>query len=193
MSATAPRVAHRITTSSRSTGRVRFSPVADPIVSIVIPVHNHVADTVACLRALQVNTTHKFFEVIVCDDASSDATREVLHAIKGLKVIRLDQNVGFLVAIATAIEAARGTYLLMLNNDAEVQPGWLTALLDVAEGDATVGAVGSKLIFPDGRLQEAGSLVWNDGSAWNLDMAATLLTLPSTTDVRSTTARPRRF
>ncbi len=134
----------------------------------MIPVYNHVADTVACLRAVQLNTTLNSFEVIVCDDASSDGTSEVLHAITGLKVIRLDQNVGFLGAIATGIDAAKGTYLVMLNNDTEVQPGWLNALLDVAEGDATIGAIGSKLVFPDGQLQEAGSIVWNDGTAWNL-------------------------
>jgi GT2 family glycosyltransferase len=157
-----------MTTSSRSMRRVCFSPVADPVVSIVIPVYNHVADTMACLRAVHGNTTPQSFEVIVCDDASSDATSEVLNAITGLHVIRLNQNVGFLGAISSAIDAATGAYLLMLNNDTEVQPGWLTALLDVAEADAAVGAVGSKLVFPDGRLQEAGCIVWNDGSAWNL-------------------------
>ena len=166
--------------------------VADPIVSIVIPVHNHVADTLLCLRAVYRNTTFESFEVIVCDDASSDATREVLHAIKGLKVIRLDQNVGFLVAISTAIEAAKGTYLLMLNNDTEVQPGWLAALVDVAEADSRVGAVGSKLIFPDGRLQEAGASFGKMGALGISGTVATRLTLPSTTDVRSTTARPHR-
>ena len=96
------------------------------------------------LRAVHGNTTPQSFEVIVCDDASSDATSEVLNAITGLHVIRLNQNVGFLGAISSAIDAATGAYLLMLNNDTEVQPGWLTALLDVAEADAAVGAVGSK-------------------------------------------------
>ena len=85
MSAKAHRVAHRNTKARRSIGGVRFSSVADPIVSIVIPVYNHVADTVACLRAVQLNTTLNSFEVIVCDDASSDGTSEVLHAITGLK------------------------------------------------------------------------------------------------------------
>lgn len=158
----------RITTSNGPTGGIRFSPPDDPVVSIVIPVHNHLNDTLACLRAVHRNTAFASFEVIVCDDASSDATAEVLRTIDGLDVIGLEVNVGFLGAISTAIAAAKGKYLLMLNNDAEVQPGWLAALLEVAEADPTVGAVGSKLMFPDGRLQEAGSIVWNDGSAWNL-------------------------
>jgi O-antigen biosynthesis protein len=163
-----PRIAPGIATSKRPTRGIRFSPPADPVVSIVIPVHNHLDDTIACLRAVHRNTPFASFEVIVCDDASSDATTEVLRAIEGLEVIRLDENVGFLGAISTAIDAAKGKYVLMLNNDAEVQPGWLAALLDVAEADPMVGAVGSKLTFPDGRLQEAGSIVWSDGSAWNL-------------------------
>ena len=81
---------------------------------------------------------------------------------------RLDRNLGFLEAITAGIGAARGTYVHLLNNDTVVQPGWLEALLEVAEGDERVGAVGSKLVFPNGRLQEAGSVVWCDGTAWNL-------------------------
>jgi GT2 family glycosyltransferase/glycosyltransferase involved in cell wall biosynthesis len=168
VTATASKIAPGPRRSAGPTRGIRFSSPPDPVVSIVIPVHNHLDDTLACLRAVQRNTLFASFEVIICDDASSAATGEVLRTIHGLHLIRLDQNVGFLGAISSAIDAAKGKYLLMLNNDTEVQAGWLTALLDVAEADPMVGAVGSKLIFPDGRLQEAGSVVWNDGTAWNL-------------------------
>jgi GT2 family glycosyltransferase len=147
---------------------VRFTPPPSPLVSVVIPVHNHVDATVACLKAVHANTDTSNIEVIVVDDASTDGTPALLAAVDGLAVVRLDRNVGFLEAVTAGIDQARGTYLHLLNNDTVVQPGWLEALLDVAEGDERVGAVGSKLVFPDGRLQEAGSVVWCDGTAWNL-------------------------
>jgi GT2 family glycosyltransferase/glycosyltransferase involved in cell wall biosynthesis len=137
-------------------------------VSVVIPVHNHVDATVACLQAVHANTDTLNIEVIVVDDASTDATPTLLATVAGLTVVRLDRNLGFLEAITAGIERARGTYVHLLNNDTVVQPRWLEALLEVAEGDERVGAVGSKLVFPNGRLQEAGSVVWCDGTAWNL-------------------------
>jgi GT2 family glycosyltransferase/glycosyltransferase involved in cell wall biosynthesis len=147
---------------------VRFTSPPSPLVSIVIPVHNHVDATVACLQAVHANTDTSNIEVIMVDDASTDGTPALLATVDGLTVVRLERNLGFLEAITAGIEPARGTYVHLLNNDTVVQPGWLEALLEVAEGDEHVGAVGSKLVFPNGRLQEAGSVVWCDGTAWNL-------------------------
>jgi glycosyltransferase involved in cell wall biosynthesis len=111
--------------------------------------------------------TNGNFEVVVADDGSSDETRARLRGMRGLTLVELDSRVGFQGAITAAIEAAKGKYLVMLNNDTQVRPGWLQPLVDVAENDDSVGAVGSKLLFPDGSLQEAGSIVWNDATAWN--------------------------
>jgi len=61
-------------------------------------------------------------------------------------------------------DAAKGEYLLFLNNDAQVTEGWLTELIDLADADKSIGAVGGKLVYPSGRLQEAGSMIWQDGS-----------------------------
>lgn len=62
---------------------------------------------------------------------------------------------------------ARGKYLVFLNNDTKVTMGWLGKLLEPAKNNGSVGIVGAKLLYPDGRLQEAGGIVWSDGSAWN--------------------------
>jgi glycosyltransferase involved in cell wall biosynthesis len=83
-----------------------------------------------------------------------------------LRVIRNTENSGFLVSCNGGAAEASGDFLVFLNNDVEVQPGWLEALLDAA-GTADVGAVGSKLIYPDGRLQEAGGIIWSDATGTN--------------------------
>jgi O-antigen biosynthesis protein len=100
---------------------VRFTSPPSPLVSVVIPVHNHVEATVACLQALQANTDTSNVEVIVVDDASSDDTPPLLATVDGLTVVQLDPNLGFLQAVTAGIEPARGKYVHLLNNDTVVQ------------------------------------------------------------------------
>jgi GT2 family glycosyltransferase/SAM-dependent methyltransferase len=148
-----------------------FPGVDAPRVSIVIPTYNGYEITTRCLAAIRHNTMGSF-EIIVVDDASSDGTSDRLGAVAGLRVVRNATNLGFTESVIAGAEAARGELLLFLNNDTEVQPGWLEALIDAMEADPAVGAAGSKLLFPDGRLQEAGSIIWNDGTGANLGYGA---------------------
>ena len=149
-----------------------FSPFAVPAsttprVSIVIPVHNKIEYTVACLRSLAAHPGTVAFETIVVDDASSDATAERLAQIRGIRVLRNAQNLGFVGSCNAGAAAAHGDYLAFLNNDTVVEDGWLDALLRVFDEEPEAGLAGAKLVYPDGRLQEAGGIVFADGSGWN--------------------------
>ena len=143
-------------------------PTADaPLVSIVIPVYNKIDYTIACLRSLAQHAGAAAFEVIVVDDASSDTTAERLERIGGIRVVRNAQNLGFVGSCNAGADAARGDFVLFLNNDTVVTAGWLEALLRCFDEEPDAGLVGAKLVYPDGRLQEAGGIIFADGSGWN--------------------------
>lgn len=138
-----------------------------PAVSIVIPVLNNAALTHQCLESIIKETIAGTYEVIVVDNGSDETTRQMLSGVSGLRVIRNDSNEGFVGACNQGAAAARGEFVLFLNNDTIVLPDWLNALLRTFERDSTVGAVGARLVYPDGRLQEAGGIIWSDGHGWN--------------------------
>ena len=140
---------------------------AAPVASIVIPVHGQWPHTLACLRAIAVHPPGCAIEVIVVDDASADDTPRCLPQVAGLVVVRRDANGGFIAACNDGAARARGAYLVFLNNDTVPQPGWLDALLATFDRHPDTGLAGAQLLYPDGRLQEAGGLVFADGSAWN--------------------------
>jgi GT2 family glycosyltransferase/Tfp pilus assembly protein PilF len=140
-----------------------------PLVSIIIPVYNQLAFTHQCLKAVLRNTAYPNYEVIVVDDGSTDDTAAYLRAMvsKGIRWERHSENRGFVHACNTGARVARGEYIVLLNNDTEVQPGWLTPLVTLALENPQCGGVGAKLVYPDGKLQEAGGIIFADGSGWN--------------------------
>ena len=139
----------------------------DPCVSIVIPVYNQFDYTYACVKSILQNSGDMTYEIIIADDCSTDVTTEIGQIITGLKTIHNQENLRFLRNCNNAAKQAKGQYILFLNNDTQVQENWLAPLVELMEKDTTIGMTGSKLVYPDGRLQEAGGIFWKDASAWN--------------------------
>ncbi len=135
-----------------------------PVVSVIVPSYGKVWMTRRCLAAIAACRPEAATEVIVVDDASGDPRLRRLRRLPGLRLLMTPRNLGFIGACNHAAGFARGEFLLFLNNDTMVRPGWLDTLLDLLRTRPDAGAAGSKLLFPDGRLQEAGGVIWRD--AW---------------------------
>lgn len=142
--------------------------VEDPEVSVIVPTYNHVRMTLECLKALVAATGPlERYEVILVDDGSSAPETSAFEKVGNLKVLRNEGNLGFLRSCNAGVALARGRLLVLLNNDTIPLPGWLEGLTAAFRRVPEAGLVGSMLLYPDGRLQEAGCRVWKDGSGWN--------------------------
>jgi len=147
---------------------LEFPPLSDtPTASIILPVYNQWDFTHACLESILVNSAGTSYEVILIDDHSTDETVNIGRYAANIRVIRNEHNMGFLLNCNKAAALAKGKYVILLNNDTLVQAGWLEWMIRTLEERPDAGMVGAKLIFSTGRLQEAGSIVFCDGSAMN--------------------------
>ena len=134
-------------------------------ISVIIPAYGKAEMTRDAIASLRGAGAPQPLEIIVVDDGSPEPLMEALGGIDGVRVVRNASNLGFVETCNRGAAEATGHYLLFLNNDTEVQPDALTALWNAITTLPDAGVVGAKLVFPDGRLQEAGAYLRPDGAA----------------------------
>ncbi|MFK5955334.1 MAG: glycosyltransferase [Planctomycetota bacterium] len=145
-----------------------FAQPETPVVSILIPVYDQWRITYGCLRSILSYTGDKVsYEVLILDDNSQDETKRLHEKTSGVRYIRNERNLRFLLNCNRGATFARGEHILLLNNDTLVHTGWLEAMVERLESDHKIGLVGAKLLGADGLLQEAGGIIFRDGSGWN--------------------------
>jgi GT2 family glycosyltransferase len=147
----------------RSGRRMHFASSARPRVSIIVVLYNQAGLSLLCLQSLAALRAPDF-ELLIVDNASGDRMPQLLDRIDGATILRQSENLGFLRAVNLAARHARGEHLLLLNNDAVVFEDTLSNAVARLDAEADAGAVGGPILLWDGRLQEAGSIVWRDGA-----------------------------
>jgi GT2 family glycosyltransferase/glycosyltransferase involved in cell wall biosynthesis len=147
---------------------IHLDDTEPPVASIVIPVFNKFDLTYQCVQSIQEHGAEISYEIVIVDDCSRDETLFANFVFSGgIRLVRNSANLGFVRTCNRGFEAARGDYVVFLNNDTQVKPRWLDELYETLQRDDKIGIAGSKLLYPDGRLQECGGIVWRLGDGWN--------------------------
>jgi len=142
-------------------------PSPSPLVSILVRVSNKESVMVSCLKALRDHASKSDFEVIAIGDDPWEKLASILSAWDDLRVISCSTGAGFSSAFRTAASALGGLYVVFLQDDIYVQPGWLDALISTFLRRPEAGIVGSRMLYRCGRLREAGGVVFADGTTWS--------------------------
>lgn len=142
-----------------------FPAAPAPRLSVLIPVFNEATLTIECLMALAVALPEISTEIVIADDCSTDPLIARLAEVPNLVVLRQAENAGFIANCNAAFARCRGDCVLLLNNDTQVMPGALDRMVAALEAEPGLGAVGPKLVYPNGRLQEAGCYLTPNGES----------------------------
>lgn len=146
--------------------RLQLPASSSPGISIVLVLHGRAELTLACLRSVAEHAgahVEVDVEVVIVDNASPDRTSALLERLDGATVVRNQENLGFAPACAQGVGRCTGAKILLLNNDALLLPNSVGAAARALE-ETGAAVVGGRIEAIDGRLQEAGSIVWADGS-----------------------------
>ena len=157
---------------------VEIPAVDHPKVSVIIPTYNDSKMTIASIEAVSRSSCLHELEIVVIDDGSRSDTVAALSNIKNINLIRLAKNGGYSSAVKAGVDAAKGEFIFLHNNDAEVLPTSLQALVDTLQQDETIGAAGCLVLDANLKIQEAGCAVsvggfghqFGNGSSPNVGM-----------------------
>jgi GT2 family glycosyltransferase len=139
-------------------------PSADaPLVSIIVVTFNRAELSLMCFESIALSVQLPY-ELVVIDNDSRDETSQLLDQIEGAQVLRNPTNKGFLLAVNQAVTRCRGELVLLLHNDAQILPGAVESAVQTLQSEPDAGAVGARIIMLNGSLQEAGGIIWSDGS-----------------------------
>jgi len=145
------------------------APDLSPTVSIVVLTRHRPERLERCLAALARLPDLVSHEILVLLNGADDDVRAMFETrVHRVRVLESPVNLGFAAGSNMGAAASTGRYLAFLNDDTEVEAGWLQSLVEIADLDPRVGAVGSCILFPDGSVQELGSIIWQDGSTMGL-------------------------
>lgn len=145
--------------------KLDFSYSGVPTVSVIMVLYNQFPLTLMALASLR-DCFPGALELIIIDSGSRDETRRLEDYVSGAVIRHLDHNASFLLSCNMALGMVSADAVLYLNNDVKLAPGAVQNALDRLTSDPKIGAVGGKIIRTNGRLQEAGSIIWRDGSAY---------------------------
>jgi GT2 family glycosyltransferase len=171
----APQVRTLIDSLQRNYPPIVVDTAREPLVSIVIPAFNKFDLTYNCVKSIAEHGARVPFEIIIVDDCSRDKTMFAAFAFgSGTRFIRNPENLGFIRSCNRGFEAARGQYIVFLNNDTEVRARWLDELYETMQREPNIGVAGAKFLFAKGSLQECGGITWRlgEGSSWGRGQAA---------------------
>ena len=146
-----------------SRSRLALPQSSTPLVSIVLVVYNRAELTLHCLRSI-AEVSGVGLELVVVDNASTDRTATLFDQVDGARYFRNDANLFFISAVNRGVRESQGKYVLLLNNDAVLLPGAIQSLVATLESAPDIGGVGGKIVFLDGTLQEAGNIIWKNGT-----------------------------
>jgi GT2 family glycosyltransferase len=149
-----------------SAGTLALPRSESPDVTIIVITYNQPELVYGCVSSIAetLGSSALGVEVVILDNGSTVETIEVLDRLRGATVIRSETNLHFLRGVNRAAKEARGRHLLLLNSDAQLLPGTVEAAVRTLESASDIGAVGARIVLPDGKLQEAGSIIWADGT-----------------------------
>ncbi len=143
-----------------------------PVISICIVTWNGLALLKKCVTSIFENTNYPNYKILVYSNACTDGTIDYLKklAVENKRVLPIfsKTNEVFVLPNNKMMKLFPTNEVILLNNDTQVKPNWLIELHRAAYANKSIGIAGSKVLYPDGRLQEFGAILYEQGHGQNI-------------------------